>query len=303
MTFNWKIGPTPVPTDHWMVAVKYAPKDAPEISKGRWTLPVRALENEKLMQSIMEHGIRLQQDLEDIKRRQVDRRLSNPQRLWQDFKREISAIAKAQIKATYYKMNTHICLLEKDIKALTNDENADTDDKIQSEEAFLIDELKFLEKKAAKNRRNTLSAELANHGEVLGGVWTAISKEKKPRDMIQRLTIPGSNPPQYECNTQRMAKLAKDYHERLQQDGLENNDKQNFEMETICVVISRVVWNQGTGLKGVTELYLRAVRGEGGSPLFKGVPRKAEKGYTCSSPQVRPAQRAQRLSHTNLMQS
>ena len=189
MTFNWKIGPTPVPTDHWMVAVKYALKDAPEISKGRWTLPVRALENEKLMQSITEHRIRLQQDLEDIKRRQVDRRLSNPQRLWQDFKREISAIAKAQIKATYYKMNTHIHLLEKDIKALTNNENADTDDKIQSEEAFLIDELKFLEKKAAKNQRNTLRVELANHREVPGGVWTAMSKEKKPRDMIQRLTM------------------------------------------------------------------------------------------------------------------
>ena len=43
-------------------------------------------------------------------------------------------------------------------------------------------------------------------------------------------------------------------------------------------VISRVVWNQGNGLKGVTELYLRAVRGEGDSPLFKGVSRKAEKG-------------------------
>ena len=69
------------------------------------------------------------------------------------------------------------------------------------------------------------------------------------------------------------------------------------------IVISRVVWNQGIGLKGVTELYLRAVRGEGDSPLFKGVSRKAEKGYTCSLPRVRPAQRAQRLSHTNLMQS
>ena len=42
-------------------------------------------------------------------------------------------------------------------------------------------------------------------------------------------------------------------------------------------VMSRVVWNQGTGLKEVTELYLRAVRGEGDSPLFKGVPRKAER--------------------------
>ena len=95
-------------------------------------------------------------------------------------------------------MNTHIRLLQQDIKALTNNENADTDDKIRSEEAFLTDELKFLEKKAVKNRRNTLSVELANHGEIPGGIWTAMSKEKKPRDMIHRLKIPGSNPPQYE---------------------------------------------------------------------------------------------------------
>ena len=75
------------------------------------------------------------------------------------------------------------------------------------------------------------------------------------------------------------------------------------EYDLMHTVISRVIWNQGTGLKGVTELYRRAVRGEGDSPLFKGVPRKAEKGYTCFSPRVRLAQRAQRLSHTNLMQS
>ena len=198
MTFNWKTCPSPVPTDHWMVAVKYVPKDALEIGKGRWTIQVRTLENKKLMQTITDRGIRLQHDLEDIKRRQVDQRLSNPQRLWQDFKRDISVIAKAQTKATYHKMNTHIRLLQQDIKALTNNENADTDDKIRSEEAFLTDELEFLEKKAVKNRRNTLSVELANHGEIPGGIWTAMSKEKKPRDMIHRLKIPGSNPPQYE---------------------------------------------------------------------------------------------------------
>ena len=140
-------------------------------------------------------------------------------------------------------MNTHIRLLQQDIKALTNNENADTDDKIRSEEAFLTDELEFLEKKAAKNRRNTLSAELANHGEILGGIWTAMSKEKKPRDMIHRLKIPGSNPPQYERNTRRMAKLARDYHERLQQDGLENNDEQDYETETMRT-LNRIHRNQ-----------------------------------------------------------
>ena len=32
--FDWKAGPTATPTDHWMVAVKYAPKDAPVIGPG-----------------------------------------------------------------------------------------------------------------------------------------------------------------------------------------------------------------------------------------------------------------------------
>ena len=239
MTFNWKTCPTPVPTDHWMVAVKYAPKDAPEIGNGRWTLPTRALKDESLTQSIIDRGIRLQYDLEDIKRRQVSRDLSNPQRLWQHFKRDISAIAKARIKATYYKINTHIRLLEKDIKTLENDENADTDDKIRSESAFLTTELEYLEKKSAQDRKNTLNAELADHGEIPGGIWTVISKEKKPRDMIRRLMIPESNPPQYERNSRRMARLAKNYHENLQNDNLENNDEREFE-EKIEAILNKI---------------------------------------------------------------
>ena len=151
MTFNWKTCPTSVPTDHWMVAVKYAPKDAPEIGNGRWTLPISALKDESLIQSIKDRGICLQYDLEDIKERRVDRELSNPQRLWQHFKRDISAIAKARIKATHYKINTHIRLLEKDIKTLENDKNVDTDDKIRSEGAFLTTELEYLEKRSAQN--------------------------------------------------------------------------------------------------------------------------------------------------------
>ena len=34
LTFDWAIAPSLVPTDHWLVAVKYAPKDAPDIGKG-----------------------------------------------------------------------------------------------------------------------------------------------------------------------------------------------------------------------------------------------------------------------------
>jgi hypothetical protein len=36
-TFNWHIGPSTVPTDHWLVAVRFAPKDATHIGSGRWS--------------------------------------------------------------------------------------------------------------------------------------------------------------------------------------------------------------------------------------------------------------------------
>lgn len=35
LVFNWKATPSLVLTDHWLIITKYAPKDAPEIEKGR----------------------------------------------------------------------------------------------------------------------------------------------------------------------------------------------------------------------------------------------------------------------------
>ena len=60
------------------------------------------------------------------------------------------------------------------------------------------------------------------HGEKLGGVWSALSKENKPHNTIYHLQIPNSNPPQYEHCSKRMAQLACDYHETLQRSGPAN---------------------------------------------------------------------------------
>jgi hypothetical protein len=73
-----------------------------------------------------------------------------------------------------------------------------------------------------KNQRNRLHANLANHGEHLGGIWSSISKEKKPQDLILQLKVPGSSPTQYERCMKQMAKLAWDFHENLQS----NNEQQ-----------------------------------------------------------------------------
>jgi len=68
-----------------------------------------------------------------------------------------------------------------------------------------------------------MKAKLANHGERLGGMWSALGKEKRPRSLIYRLRIPNTNLPQYERSLKRMAELACDHHNTLQSEDIDPN--------------------------------------------------------------------------------
>ena len=78
-----------------------------------------------------------------------------------------------------------------------------------------------MQRKMVKDQRNETKAHIAHHGEKPGGIWSAINKEKKPRDLIPRLKIPNTDPPQYERSSTRMAELAREYHNNLQSAGIE----------------------------------------------------------------------------------
>lgn len=56
-TFDWEIKESAIPTDHAMVSVRYAPKEAPQIGKGRWTLPLAIINNEKFLEKVGEEGV------------------------------------------------------------------------------------------------------------------------------------------------------------------------------------------------------------------------------------------------------
>ena len=65
-----------------------------------------------------------------------------------------------------------------------------------------------------------MRAELAIHGEKLGGIWTQINKDKKLCNMIHRLRRLGLTPPQYERKSPQMVNLARNYHNNLQHQGI-----------------------------------------------------------------------------------
>ena len=79
--FEWKAGPTAMPTDHWMVTVKFAPNDAPDIGNGRWTWPLQSLNDTPLLGKIIKRGMIIQEKLEKLEREGTNRNESNPQLL------------------------------------------------------------------------------------------------------------------------------------------------------------------------------------------------------------------------------
>jgi exonuclease III len=241
LTYDWIITPSAVPMDHWMATVKFAPKNTPHIGNRRWTLPLMLLNNKAFINEIIKRGMELQDKIEKLQDEDIPRRRSNPQRLWEDFKEEIKEAAKDHTDKTHYKLASRIKAIEKDMNELAQHPNADTDIHIRTRENHLAHERVHLERKQAKGWKGTLSANIALHGEKMGGTWSAMSKVRKPRDYIRCLKIPNSDPPKYERNTKRMANLAKEYHDSLQR--IELNRLDDYE-ERINLILDEIPRNQ-----------------------------------------------------------
>ena len=220
LTFNWKIRQTSVPTDHWMVAVKYAPVKAPYIGKGRWMLQTSELKNKELMTKLTNRGKQLTKDLKNWESGQAIQEVENPQMMWAAFKGDLAKIAKKHCTQTRGKLAKKINEVEKNIKSIRENLEINSSNKIRANEAYLANELKRLEHIQARDKKDDLRAIITNHGEVLGGVWSAMNKDRKPRDLLYRLRDPNTAMEGYERDSRRMAKLARDYHENLQYEDL-----------------------------------------------------------------------------------
>src|SRR5438552_10753501 len=78
-------------------------------------------------------------------------------------------------------------------------------------------------------------------GETNSKYWIQINKAKTPRDTIQALKYPDSDPVQYEKNSERMAQIAQTYHNNLQTVGLATGEELQHTTEHALNNISRKV--------------------------------------------------------------
>jgi hypothetical protein len=116
--------PSTVPTDHWLISVRLAPKDTLLIRKGQWSWPINALKDNKLMKGIEQIGRKLQEDLQDINGDRTN--IQNPQILWKTFKAEIKMLTKTTTQMSHYKRTSKLRTLNKGQKEILENPHQQT---------------------------------------------------------------------------------------------------------------------------------------------------------------------------------
>ncbi len=158
---------------------KFAPAHAPYIGRGRWTWQISTLNDKNLIQEIIKKGIPHLKELERL--------ASLPSQeskailpCWEAFKEDLRQIAKKYGNKAQSKVHQKIKNIENDIQELNNHPEADSDDNVRANEAFMASELAHLERINACDIRDDTRALLAHEGEKLGGIWSKINTDPKP---------------------------------------------------------------------------------------------------------------------------
>ncbi|KAJ7643166.1 Endonuclease/exonuclease/phosphatase, partial [Mycena polygramma] len=218
-TFEWGMHTVGINTDHRMITVKITTADAPTIGHGRWVWPDHIIRDKVLVQYIHDKGIALQSELDVVSRWPIRDPDYNAQTIWMKFKIEIGNKARERAKIVVPKIVQEIAGLESQLESINGDNELTEEEKTLSS-TVLIEKLTMLQKK--RHQASRLSGQVRNRleGEIISRYWSMINRPHKPREIIHRLkknTNP-EEPPVYETNSQRMASMARDYHNRIQKE-------------------------------------------------------------------------------------
>ena len=224
---EWVIKKTALTTDHNLISMNFSNPGAPYIGRGRWSIPLFLLQDHKVMKKIRELGIQLMDDFE--KCRLLRTRDGNPQVLHQKFKKDIQSFVREYAKTITPKLDKLISKKEKMLDTILNDNDLDLTEK-QMTAAILDEEIQSLEKQRHTKARDRTATKYRLEAEIMSKTWCRSGKVKKPRDILYSLKVPHTEPPTYEKRSDRMAEIARDYHETLQEI-VDVNDQQNREAE------------------------------------------------------------------------
>jgi len=203
--------------------MEFANPGAPFIGKGRWSIPLYLIKNRKVIQLAEKLGTQLEQDLEGAAgdARTTER---NPQTIFHSFKKDLTKKIRDFSRVETPKMEAQITGLKEELRATLNN-TQDSLKEIQAKASYVEERIKQLEAWRHTKTRDNLAAKCRLENETISKSWINTNKERRPQDTIKALRILESpaGRPSYTTRTDKMANLARNYHENLQTDGLSDN--------------------------------------------------------------------------------
>jgi len=224
---EWKMTTTGMPhADHRMVSVQIVDENAPQTSSGRWSFPAHLTKDGPLLKYIEERGREAQLEINENESHNYRNEYSNPQTIYSKFKKDVLDMARKRKRAIIPKLIQEIRKCEYDLETINNDTDVTPEEKIVESE-ILTQKLSRLKRKQHLKVRSSIAVKNRIEGETMTRSWTQNNKAESPRDIIYALRKPeeNNNGDPYEKDSQRMAELARNYHESLQKDGI-NPDKE-----------------------------------------------------------------------------
>ncbi|GLB44701.1 putative RNase H [Lyophyllum shimeji] len=251
---DWRIEPNGIPnTDHSIVSVQVAHEAAPNIGRGRWSIPAHILRDKEFREFAHDSGVEALKRLDALKNTPRSEE-QNAQVIYNTWKRETLQKGRRRDRLVVPTIQAKIKEKEKTLHKITNSMEIPEDERTRAS-AEATKELQALERQRHQNSRTQAAVRNRIEGETICRYWTQANKASKPRDMIHALKpldeiavgAPGVNdngqvivpqpqrqpaplpsqqglplePPvepeiQYEKESKRMAELARNYHDRLQ---------------------------------------------------------------------------------------
>lgn len=209
---DWKIEHPGFETDHSLVSVQLASENMPFIGRGRWAIPVNLLKNRQLKKELQKLAGRLQAEVEQLP---TDGSMTdNPQVALKNFKMKAVELYRNHQKVYQPKLENTIRSLQKELGNKADSPNL-TADEIQEQSTLITERINALEKRKRDEARLLGSARDRLEGETMSKHWVRSAKESAPRDTIRALKNPLRDPTRRETRTDKMAELAREYHEQL----------------------------------------------------------------------------------------
>ena len=237
-SLKWDILTTGVPTDHCLVTANITAAKAPNIGKGRWTMPLHLMLDHTFIAEAIRIGERELQKAKKSEERTHRSESENPQIALKTFKTAIRDAAQRQMKRRIPKLRKEIARLTILRDEIQNQNGFDTDSEAQNNAAILQERILTLERKRHGQAQLTTATHYDLNGEKVSKYWSAINKERQPQDLFFALRTTDGD--RYETRSDRMSELARNYHDNIQRNDIAQGETEPVRKKNIANALASV---------------------------------------------------------------